>query len=38
MTSAIAVSAVFLVTYVLHKFLVGGAHTKFGGEGALKGA
>jgi putative membrane protein len=38
MTTAIAVSAVFLVTYVLHKILVAGVHTKFGGEGALKAA
>jgi len=38
MTTAIAVSAVFLVTYVLHKYLVHGVHTPFGGEGPLKAA
>jgi len=38
MTTAIAVSAAFLVTYVLHKYLVAGVHTPFGGAGALKAA
>ena len=36
MTAAIAVSAAFLVTYVLHKYLVQGVHTPFGGEGAIR--
>jgi len=36
MGTAVMVSAVFLVTYVLHKILVGGVHTPFGGEGAIR--
>ena len=35
MLTAGAVSAVFLVSYVSHKILVRGVHTKFGGEGAI---
>lgn len=35
MLAAGAVSAVFLVSYVTHKILVRGVHTKFGGEGAI---
>lgn len=37
MLSAGAVSAIFLVSYVTHKILVRGVHTKFGGEGAIAG-
>jgi len=33
MGSAFLVSCVFLSTYVLHKILVGGVHTPFGGTG-----
>ena len=33
MLGAFSVSCVFLVTYVLHKILVKGVHTPFGGEG-----
>lgn len=36
MGSAFVVSMVFLVTYVLHKFLVKGVHTPFGGEGWIR--
>jgi len=36
MMSAFLVSCVFLITYVLHKILVHGLHTPFGGEGLLK--
>ncbi len=36
MLSAGVVSAVFLVGYVSHKILIGGVHTKFGGEGAIR--
>jgi putative membrane protein len=36
MTTAIGVSAVFLVGYVTHKILVRGVHTPFGGEGAIR--
>lgn len=36
MISAFAVSCVFLVTYVLHKILVQGVHTPFGGEGLIR--
>ncbi len=36
MLSAFSVSVVFLVFYVLHKILVKGVHTPFGGEGAIK--
>lgn len=34
MLAALATSALFLITYVTHKILVQGVHTKFGGEGA----
>lgn len=33
MLGAFGVSCVFLATYVLHKILVAGVHTPFGGEG-----
>jgi uncharacterized membrane protein YozB (DUF420 family) len=33
MGAAFATSCVFLVTYVIHKILVKGVHTPFGGEG-----
>jgi putative membrane protein len=36
MTTAIMVSAVFLVGYVTHKILVHGVHTPFGGTGAIR--
>lgn len=36
MLSAFGVSCVFLVFYVLHKILVQGVHTPFGGEGAIR--
>jgi putative membrane protein len=36
MGAAFAVSCVFLTTYVLHKVLVHGVHTPFGGEGFWK--
>jgi putative membrane protein len=36
MAAAFGVSMVFLVTYVLHKILVHGVHTPFGGEGAIR--
>lgn len=36
MGSAVLVSAIFLVSYVLHKILVGGMHTPFGGEGSIR--
>ncbi len=36
MVSAFVVSCAFLVTYVLHKILVRGVHTPFGGEGAIR--
>jgi putative membrane protein len=36
MLSAFGVSAIFLVTYVLHKILVRGVHTPFGGERAIR--
>lgn len=37
MVSAFVVSCAFLVTYVLHKFLVQGIHTPFGGTGMVRG-
>lgn len=37
MISTGVVSAVFLIGYVLHKILVRGVHTPFGGEGLIKG-
>lgn len=36
MAAAFAVSCVFLATYVLHKILVRGVHTPFGGDGLWK--
>jgi uncharacterized membrane protein YozB (DUF420 family) len=36
MGTAFAVSVVFLMTYVLHKILIHGVHTPFGGEGAIR--
>jgi len=36
MMAAFIVSSVFLVTYVLHKILVHGVHTPFGGEGLIR--
>lgn len=36
MGSAFLVSVVFLITYVLHKILVQGVHTAFGGEGVIR--
>lgn len=36
MTAAMVVSAVFLVGYVMHKILVRGVHTPFGGEGLIR--
>jgi putative membrane protein len=36
MLSAGAVSAVFLIGYVAHKWLVRGVHTPFGGEGGIR--
>jgi uncharacterized membrane protein YozB (DUF420 family) len=38
MTTAMAVSALFLVGYVTHKILIRGVHTPFGGTGALRTA
>ncbi len=38
MLGAFAASCVFLVTYVLHKILVHGVHTKIGATGGLKAA
>jgi putative membrane protein len=37
MLGAFGVSCVFLVFYVMHKILVKGVHTPFGGEGAIRG-
>jgi uncharacterized membrane protein YozB (DUF420 family) len=36
MTAAMAVSAVFLVSYVTHKALIHGVHTPFGGAGWIR--
>ncbi|MCX6944712.1 MAG: DUF420 domain-containing protein [Opitutales bacterium] len=36
MTAAMAVSAVFLVSYVTHKVLMHGVHTPFGGTGFIR--
>ena len=36
MVGAFLVSAVFLVTYVLHKILIHGVHTPFGGDGFIR--
>ena len=38
MIAAVTTSAVFLVFYVLHKILVRGVHTPFGGEGFIRTA
>jgi uncharacterized membrane protein YozB (DUF420 family) len=37
MTTAMVVSAIFLIGYVTHKILIRGVHTPFGGEGFIKG-
>jgi uncharacterized membrane protein YozB (DUF420 family) len=37
MTTAMVVSALFLVGYVTHKILIRGVHTPFGGEGFIRG-
>jgi putative membrane protein len=36
MVAAFVTSCVFLICYVLHKILVRGVHTPFGGQGALR--
>ncbi len=36
MTAALVVSALFLIGYVYHKYVIQSAHTPFGGEGAIK--
>lgn len=36
MTAAFVTSSIFLCFYVLHKILVRGVHTPFGGEGAIR--
>ena len=36
MGAAFVVSSVFLICYVMHKILVRGVHTPFGGEGAWR--
>lgn len=36
MLSAGGVSAIFLIGYVTHKYLVGGVHSPFGGEGLIR--
>ena len=36
MLSAFSVSVIFLIFYVLHKYLVQGVHTPFNGEGAWR--
>ena len=36
MTTAMVVSALFLVGYVTHKVLIRGVHTPFGGEGVIR--
>ncbi len=36
MLSAFSVSIIFLIFYVLHKYLVQGVHTPFNGEGAWR--
>ncbi|MBC7366002.1 MAG: DUF420 domain-containing protein [Undibacterium sp.] len=35
MTTAMVVSAIFLIGYVTHKVLIRGVHTPFGGEGLI---
>ena len=37
MTTAMVVSAIFLIGYVTHKILIRGVHTPFGGEGFIRG-
>ena len=37
MTTAMVVSAIFLIGYVMHKILIRGVHTPFGGEGFIRG-
>ena len=37
MTTAMVVSAIFLIGYVTHKILIRGVHTPFGGDGFIKG-
>ena len=37
MTTAMVVSAVFLIGYVTHKILIRGVHTPFGGQGFIAG-
>lgn len=36
MIAAVITSAIFLIFYVLHKILVRGVHTPFGGEGPIR--
>ncbi|MSU23738.1 MAG: DUF420 domain-containing protein [Opitutus sp.] len=36
MLTALAVSALFLIGYVTHKYLIGGVHTPFGGTGLIR--
>jgi putative membrane protein len=36
MVAAFSISCVFLICYVLHKILVRGVHTPFGGEGFIR--
>ena len=36
MVSAFVVSIIFLISYVLHKILVHGVHTPFGGDGPMR--
>jgi putative membrane protein len=36
MIAAVTTSAIFLIFYVLHKILVRGVHTPFGGEGLIR--
>ena len=38
MIAAVVTSAIFLVFYLLHKILVRGVHTPFGGEGFIRTA
>jgi putative membrane protein len=38
MIAAVVTSAIFLIFYVLHKILVRGVHTPFGGEGFIRTA
>lgn len=36
MIAAFVTSSIFLVTYVIHKILIHGVHTPFGGEGFIR--